>query len=97
MAAFLPSSVVRSKLSDWSITKTQVFWPEISDPTSASVRSASDHRLVALHLSVSEIATPAPIQELTLKRTKNQVELQWQALAGHDYQELNHPSRSSLT
>ena len=47
--------------------------------------------------AVSEIATPAPIQEPTLKRTKNQVELQWQALAGHAYQELNHPSRSSLT
>ncbi len=72
--------------SGWDITKAAVFWPETTDSISATVRGASDHRLVYLDLTLGEISPTPPVRELVLTRSDERVELRWKPLPNQRYE-----------
>ena len=61
-----------------------MFWPERNDPLSASVRGASDHRLVYLDLTLTSVAPPA-VSRLQIKRDATTAQLQWQGQPDFSY------------
>lgn len=73
--------------SGLTVRDAKVFWPVRSDPQSASVRGASDHRLVYLDLTLTEpTAVPtSKVSRLRIERNSDNATIHWQGLPDTEY------------
>ncbi len=72
----------------WDVKASYVYWPKRSEPASAVVRGASDHRMVYLDLEITPLSTPQPVTDLTIRRDGESINLQWKRLPNYDYRVL---------
>ena len=80
----LRADYVLPSKAGFTVRDAKVFWPERNDPLSASVRGASDHRLVYLDLTLTSVAPPA-VSRLQIKREATTAQLQWQGQPNFSY------------
>jgi endonuclease/exonuclease/phosphatase family metal-dependent hydrolase len=73
----LRADYVLPSIAGLTVRDAKVFWPKRSDPLSASVRGASDHRLVYLELTLTPAAPPT-VSRLRIERNTTTALLHWQ-------------------